>query len=91
MAEVTNSKRIAKKYSHVVFSPDFNNGSFSVYCQGCLKVLVEVDYGIYNVVAGVVTMFNFLSNFMMVLTGTGKYAYRREDGLYVVPVGCLKD
>lgn len=29
--------------------------------------------------------------FMMVLTGTGKYAYRREDGVYVVPVGCLKD
>jgi len=29
--------------------------------------------------------------FMMVLTGTGKYAYRREDGVYVVPIGCLKD
>lgn len=28
--------------------------------------------------------------FMMVLTGVGKYAYRREDGVYVVPVGCLK-
>ena len=30
-------------------------------------------------------------SFMMVLIGTGKYAYRREDGVYVVPVGCLKD
>ena len=30
-------------------------------------------------------------SFMMVLTGTGKYAYRREDGVYVVPVGCLKN
>ena len=29
--------------------------------------------------------------FMMVLTGTGKFAYRREDGVYVVPVGCLRD
>ena len=29
--------------------------------------------------------------FMMVLTGTGKYAYRREDGVYVVPVGCLRE
>jgi predicted AAA+ superfamily ATPase len=27
-------------------------------------------------------------SFLMVLTGTGKYAYRREDGVYVVPVGC---
>lgn len=30
-------------------------------------------------------------SFLMVLTGTGKYAYRREDGVYVVPVGCLKN
>ena len=30
-------------------------------------------------------------SFLMVLTGTSKYAYRREDGVYVVPVGCLKD
>lgn len=29
--------------------------------------------------------------FMMVLTGTGKYAYRRKDGVYVVPAGCLRD
>ena len=30
-------------------------------------------------------------SFMMVLTGVGTYAYRREDGVYVVPIGCLKD
>lgn len=30
-------------------------------------------------------------SFLMVLTGTGKYAFRREDGVYVVPIGCLKD
>lgn len=30
-------------------------------------------------------------SFLMVLTGTSKYAIRREDGVYVVPVGCLKD
>ena len=29
--------------------------------------------------------------FLMVLTAVGAYAYRREDGVYVVPVGCLKD
>lgn len=29
--------------------------------------------------------------FKMILTATGEYAYRRpEDGIYVVPVGCLK-
>lgn len=30
-------------------------------------------------------------SFLMVLTGVGNYAYRRKDGVYVVPIGCLKD
>lgn len=30
-------------------------------------------------------------SFLMILTGTTKYAIRREDGVYVVPIGCLKD
>ena len=30
-------------------------------------------------------------SFMMVLIAVGTYAYRREDGIYVVPIGCLKD
>ncbi len=29
--------------------------------------------------------------FLMILTGIGDYAYRRMDGVYVVPIGCLKD
>lgn len=28
--------------------------------------------------------------FMMVLTGANRYAYQREDGVYIVPIGCLK-
>ena len=30
-------------------------------------------------------------SFMMVLTATGNYAYKKEDGVFVVPIGCLKD
>lgn len=30
-------------------------------------------------------------SFLMVLIGVGRYAYRRKDGIYVVPIGCLKD
>ena len=30
-------------------------------------------------------------SFMMVLIGIGNTAYRRNDGIYVVPIGCLKD
>jgi len=29
--------------------------------------------------------------FLLVLTAVGDYAYRREDGVYVVPIGCLRD
>lgn len=30
-------------------------------------------------------------SFLMVLTGVGDYAYRRKDGVFVVPIGCLKN
>ena len=30
-------------------------------------------------------------SFMMVLTAVGPYAYQRKDGIFVVPIGCLKD
>ena len=30
-------------------------------------------------------------SFLMVLTGTGQFAYMRPDGVYVVPIACLKD
>lgn len=30
-------------------------------------------------------------SFLMVLVGVGNYAYRREDGVYVVPIGSLKN
>ena len=30
-------------------------------------------------------------SFLMVLTGTGDYAYRRQDDVCVVPIGCLKN
>ena len=30
-------------------------------------------------------------SFSMVLTGNGDYAYRRQDGVYFVPIGCLKN
>ncbi len=29
-------------------------------------------------------------SFLMVLTGVGQYAYRRKDGIYVIPIGCLR-
>ena len=33
----------------------------------------------------------YAPSFMMVLVGSGRYAYRREDGVLVVPIGSLKN
>ena len=30
-------------------------------------------------------------SFLMVITATGNFAYKREDGIYIVPIGCLKN
>ena len=30
-------------------------------------------------------------SFMAVIIGVGQYAYRRSDGVFVIPIGCLKD
>ncbi len=27
-------------------------------------------------------------SFLIVLTGTGDDAYRRQDGVYIIPIGC---
>ena len=39
---------------------------------------------------GGVTAKDVAPSFLMVLTGTGDFAYQRSDGVYVVPIGCLK-
>lgn len=30
-------------------------------------------------------------SFMAIIIGVGQYAYQRKDGIYVIPIGCLKD
>ena len=64
--------------------------------------LVEIKLGgdtlINEGIENLKTLFNKIDTkkmkkpaFLMVLTGTGNYAYKRKDGVYVVPIGCLKD
>ena len=51
----------------------------------CAKSLKSLENKIYTT-----KMKN--PSFLMVLTGVGDYAYKRpEDGVLVVPIGCLKD
>ena len=30
-------------------------------------------------------------SFMAIIVGIGDYAYRREDGIYIIPISCLKN
>lgn len=64
--------------------------------------LIEVKLGGEKLIEEGVTSLNSLANtidtdrmhkpsFMMVLTAVGPYAYQRKDGIFVVPIGCLKD
>lgn len=64
--------------------------------------LMEVKIGGKNLIdEGAANMLKFSQNidtdrmqapsFMAVIIGVGQYAYRREDGVYVIPIGCLKD
>lgn len=64
--------------------------------------LVEIKLGGQKLIEeGVGTLTKFESSidtdkmkapaFKMILTAVGNLAYRREDGIYVVPISCLKD
>ncbi len=65
--------------------------------------LIEVKLGGDKLIADGVETLTALANkidttkmnepsFKMVLTGVGQYAYQRpQDGIYIVPIGCLKD
>lgn len=63
--------------------------------------LIEIKLGgdklIENGAENLITLCNRIdtekmkhSSFLMILTATGNYAYRRKDGVYVVPIGCLR-
>ena len=64
--------------------------------------LIEIKLGGDNLIEEGATSLKELSNkvdttkmkspaFMMVLTAIGSYAYQREDSVWVVPIGSLKD
>ena len=64
--------------------------------------LIEVKLGGEKLIEEGVASLNSLANtidtdrmhkpsFMMVLTAVGQYAYQRKDGIFVVPIGCLKN
>ena len=55
------------------------------------KLIEEGAKSLKSMVAKIDTDKMSAPSFLMVLTGTGDYAYRRQDGVCVVPAGCLKN
>jgi len=64
--------------------------------------LIEIKLGGEKLIEEGVASLNALANtidttrmkepaFKMVLTAVGSYAYQRKDGIFVVPIGCLRD
>ena len=55
------------------------------------KELIEKGAATLNKLASRIdTAKMYPPSFMMVLTAVGDFAYRREDGITVCPIGCLK-
>ena len=55
------------------------------------KLIEEGAASLKNMEAKIDTDKMNVPSFLMVLIGIGDYAYRRRDGVYVVPIGCLKN
>jgi predicted AAA+ superfamily ATPase len=69
-----------------------DNGSF-----GLIEIklggnkLIEEGAATLNALANIIDTTRMKSPaFKMVLIGVGEYAYKREDGVLVVPIGCLR-
>jgi predicted AAA+ superfamily ATPase len=54
--------------------------------------LIEEGVAALNTLAETIDTIRMpMPSFKMVLTAVGPYAYQRPDGIFVVPLGCLKD
>lgn len=70
-----------------------HNGSYAL-----LEVKIGGEDRINEGAANLLTLANNIDtnkmpapSFMAVVVGIGKYAYKRKDGVYVIPIGCLKN
>lgn len=69
------------------------NGSY-----GLIEIKLGGDTGIAEGVKTLTTLANRIDTtrmkapaFKAILTAVGGYAYRRQDGIYILPIGSLKD
>lgn len=73
----------------VIHLPNGEYGLIEIKLGG--KEKIEEGAANLNALAGIIDTNRMKTpSFMMVLVGVGQYAYQRKDGVFVVPISCLK-
>lgn len=86
--DVDRDEELAKRIMHL------RNGSYGLIeiKIGGTELIKEGAESLKSLSSKIDTTKMKRPSFLMVLTGIGDYAYRRpEDGVLVVPIGCLKN
>lgn len=74
----------------VISLPDGRYGLVEIKLGQASEIINETASKIIKLSEKIDSKKMSLPSFMMILTGNGTYAYRRkEDGVYIVPIGCL--
>lgn len=68
-----------------------------MFHYGLVEIKLGSEKGIKEGVKNLLTLSKKIDSskmnepsFMMILTGTGQYAYKEEHGINIVPITCLK-
>ena len=82
-----------RKSIYNAFALNLRNGKYGLIeiKLGGDKLIEEGAKSLKSMAAKIDTDKMNAPSFLMVLTGTGDYAYCRQDGVCVVPIGCLKN
>ena len=94
ISRVDNVKRDAERTKRILRSIARNQCAQISVNTICADIENNIEEGAKNLkllASKIDTTKMKAPSFLMILTGTTRYAIRREDGVYVVPVGCLKD
>ena len=74
----------------IIHLPNGNWGAIEIKLGSNDEALDEGASNLLNLASLVDASKMHAPSFLMVLSGDAKYAYRRKDGAYIVPIGCLK-
>ena len=75
----------------IIHLPDGKWGAIKIKLGSDETSISEGSRSLQRFVDSVDTEVMRQPSFLMILTATTNYAYRQDDGIYIVPIGCLKN